>query len=64
MSSTVKCPKCGETMFKWRVIGSGEDQVWESIDNYYCEDCDFTLSPEPVVESGTKGDLNTDGFIM
>ena len=51
-------------MLKWRLIGSGEDQVWEPIDYHYCDDCGFTLPPEPVVESDTKGDLNTDGFIM
>ena len=51
-------------MLKWRLIGSGEDQVWEKVNDYYCQECGTVLSPEPVVESDTKGDLNTDGFIM
>lgn len=64
MNSTIKCPNCGGVMLKWRLIGSGEDQVWESINYYYCESCGFTSPPEPVAESDTKGDLNTDGFVM
>ena len=64
MNKIINCPKCGEVMGHWRFIGVGEDQVWEKVNDYYCQECCTVLSPEPVVESDTKGDLNTDGFIM
>jgi hypothetical protein len=57
----MNCPKCGEIMSNWILIGDSDNQVWEKTVNYHCLDCDVvveTVKPAPEV------DHNTDGFVM